>query len=405
VNDTPEEPEGAEPGPEEGASRPDDADAPLRGWIDPDDRLWRHPSEVGATRRGSPVLFNPPPRHPARGALMALVGVVAVAAAVAGVIVLLSPGSQRPIEHATSVTATDMPLTTLAGTQNTVPAAAQAAGHAMVELLATTTHGTVTLVGIAVAEGGLVATTADALGGVQRLVVVGPGGVRQPASVVAMDSESDVALVDVREDLPVAPFADDGDLAAGSADLTLGFVPAGGAEPAVHCTPGSVTGVGAAITGGPAGGMASITSAPAEASPAPPTTGEPLLDARGAVVGLLYGPGASAGTFLPSSLVIGVADDLRSSDKVVHGWLGISGADAPAGDGATVESVTPGGPADHARLEPGQVIEAVNAAPVRTMAELRARLYVLSPGAVVALSVAQDSGGTKVVDVKLGTSS
>ena len=66
----------------------------------------------------------------------------------------------------------------------------------MVELQATTAHGTVALIGVAVAEGGLVATTADLLGGVRRLVMVGPGGKLEPASVVATDKASDVALVD-----------------------------------------------------------------------------------------------------------------------------------------------------------------------------------------------------------------
>ena len=52
----------------------------------------------------------------------------------------------------------------------------------------------------------------------------------------------------------------------------------------------------------------------------------------------------------------------------------------------------------------GQVIVGVNAMPVRTMAELRARLYVLAPGAAVAVSV-QQASGTKVVDLTLGGSS
>ena len=71
------------------------------------------------------------------------------------------------------------------------------------------------LIGVAVAEGGLVATTADLLGGLQRIVMVGPGGKLEPASVVAEDKTSDVALVSVPEDLPVPPFADDTTLASG----------------------------------------------------------------------------------------------------------------------------------------------------------------------------------------------
>jgi S1-C subfamily serine protease len=133
--------------------------------------------------------------------------------------------------------------------------------------------------------------------------------------------------------------------------------------------------------------------------------GEPLLDAEGSVLGILYdpGPGTSPATFLPSHLVVGVADDLRSQDRVVHGWLGVQGTDAPDGGGATVAQVESGGPAS-GRLQVGQLITAVNATPVRTMAEVRALLYVLPPGTAVTLSVRQPAG-TKVVDVILGTSS
>jgi putative serine protease PepD len=403
VSPTPEEP--PEEGPEKdySGSSPEGGGAPLRGWIDPDDRLWRHPSELAAPGSAAdvPVLLNAPPRHSHRNAIMVLVGVGAVVAVVAWVIVLLSPASQHPLGNSTQDTAANDPLTTLAGAQNAVPAVAEAAGHSIVELQATTARGTVLLVGVAVAEGGLVATTADLLDGLQRIVMVGPGGKREAASVVATDKTSDVALVNVPEDLPVAPFADDSNLDSGAPDLTLSFVPAGGSAVALHSTAGAVSAVGAPIVSGPASTMPSITSSPAAPSV---IAGEPLLNAAGAVLGILYepDPGAAPVTFLPSDLVVGVADDLRSQDRVVHGWLGVQGTDAPDG-GARVAQVQSDGPA-FGRLQAGQVIVAVDATPVRTMAELRARLYVLAPGAPVTLSV-QQPGGTKVVDVTLGRSS
>ncbi len=394
MSDTPEEPEEAEPGPEEGGGTGSDGpESPQRGWIDPDDRLWRHPSEVAGPPTGAPLLLNVPPRQSHRGVVMVLVGVVAVMAVAAWVVVLLSPASQHPLAvDGTDDTVADGSVSTLAGAQNTVPAAAQTAGHSMVELQATTPHGTVSLVGVAVAEGGVVATTADVLRGVQRLVMIGPDGKREPASVMAMDKSSDIALVNVPEDLPVAPFADDTALDSGTPDLTLSYVPAGGRAIALHCTPGSVTAVGASIAQGPAGGMPSIASS----APAPTVTGgQPLLTASGEVLGILYDPDpgtTSAGTtFLPSDLVVGVADDLRSRDRVVHGWLGMMGADAPNGGGAKVENVEAHGPSVD-RLAPGDVIVAVNAMPVHTMAELRGRLYVLPPGTSIALSVRGGSG-------------
>ena len=405
MSDRPEEPDDGEPGPGEGGGRgPDEPDAPLRGWIDPDDRLWRHPSEVtggGPGTAEAPVPLNSPPRHPYRGAVMILVGVGAVMAAIAWVAVLFSPASTQPLST-TRDTAAVAP-TTLAGPQNAVPTVAQAAGRSMVELRATTGQGTVALIGIAVAEGGLVATTADLLSGAHKVVMVGPGGKLEPATVVATDRASDVALVTVPQDIPVAPFADDAALDGGSPDLMLSFVPAQGTAVALHCTPGAVTTVATAIASGPAGGMPSINSSPSAPSLA---AGDPLLNASGDVVGILYdaSPGGTGpATFLPSQLVVGVADDLRSRNRVVHGWLGVAGSDAPSGGGAKVETVSADSPAQ-GKLVVGQVIVGVNAMPVRTMAELRARLYVLAPGAAVAVSV-QEPAGTKVVDLTLGGSS
>ena len=340
---------------------------------------------------------------------MALIGVAAVAAVVAFFVVLLSPASQHPLEGSGSTgdTLAAGPITTLAGPQNTVPSSAQAAGHSMVELRATTTHGTVALVGVAVAEGGLVATTADLLRGATHVGVVGPSGKLESASVVGTDADSDVALVTVPEDLPVAPFADDTTVNGGAPDLVLSYVPAGATTVALHCTPGSVTGVGGAIPAGPAAGMPSITTS--VGAPAASSGGAVLLTAAGSVVGLLYDPaaaGAPGTTFLPSQLVVGVADDLRSGDRVVAGWLGIEGTDAPGDTGAKVETVSAGSPAAAGKLQPGQVVVAVDSLPVRTMAELRARIYVLPPGSAVTLSLRQPTGtATKAVGVTLGRSS
>jgi S1-C subfamily serine protease len=179
-------------------------------------------------------------------------------------------------------------------------------------------------------------------------------------------------------------------------------VSAGGHAIALHCTPGSIAAVGAAIASGPAATMPAITTS--VATPAL-IAGEPLLNAEGSVLGILYDPdpGTSPVTFLPSDLVLGVADDLRSQNRVVHGWLGVLGTDAPDGAGAKVAQVQSGGPAS-GRLQVGQLITAVNATPVRTMAEVRALLYVLPPGSPITVSVAQPAG-TKVVDITLGTSS
>jgi S1-C subfamily serine protease len=315
--------------------------------------------------------------------------------------VLLSPASDHPARSAASLdSASDSPLTTLAAKASGMPDAATAAGQSLVALRADTSHGEVTLVGVAVADGGLVATTAAGLAGLRRLDMVGPDGHLLSASVVGLDSASNLALINVPDDLPVAPFADDASLSSGTEDYTLSMGWSNSDTVSLRCTPGLVTSVGSPITSGPADGMPDITStAPGLEAQA----GDPLLNQNGQVVGLLNAPSAgSTPAFLPAQLVLGVADDLRSNDKVEHGWLGVDGTDLPGVVGAKVAAVMPGSPA-FGRLQAGEVIVSMGSVPIRTMAELKARLYVMAPGSPVVFSVRQGAS-TQVVDVTLGAS-
>ena len=184
--------------------------------------------------------------------------------------------------------------------------------------------------------------------------------------------------------------------------------------------------------------MPAITSGVAPSGPAAQgvvaEAGEPLLDSAGQVLGILYDPELAGSTtssnsprttsstaastatttaslltatsYLPTQLVLGVAGDIRAGTNAHHGWLGVTGTDQPAGGGATVAVVDPASPAS-GRLAPGEVVVGVNGTPVHTMAELRARLYVLPPGTSVALTVGgvPGAGGDKVVNVRLGRSS
>src|SRR3974390_1729993 len=97
VSGPPEEPESGGRGRDEGGADPEEPEAPLRGWIDPDDRLWRHPSEQGPAVGGAGPVLSPPPKRRSRGPLMVLIAAAAVAAAGAFLVFLLSPASQSPL--------------------------------------------------------------------------------------------------------------------------------------------------------------------------------------------------------------------------------------------------------------------------------------------------------------------
>ncbi len=206
---------------------------------------------------------------------MILVGAAALFAAAAWVIVLLSPTSDRPNIDAGENVLSDAPMTTLAANGNTLPAAAARTSQSLVQLQAFTAHGEVSLVGVAVAEGGLVATTASNLTSLREIDMVGPNGRLLRASVVAIDRASDVALVNVPDDIPVAQFADDSALRFGSTDMTLSMARPDSGSAAVQCTPGTVAEVGNPISGGLAEGMPAITSSAQVASA---QSGDPLLE-------------------------------------------------------------------------------------------------------------------------------
>jgi S1-C subfamily serine protease len=377
----------------------DDFDVPLRGWIDPEDRLWRHPSELESLGLGAQDVTPAPSLiHYHRSKTMVLVGAGAVLAAVAWVIILLSPSSDHPTVANANGAMSDAPLTTLASNTQTIPSAANAAGQSLVQLRASTSHGEVSLVGVAVAEGGLVATTANGLSGLRSLGMVGSDGKLLRASVVGIDRDSDVALVNVPDDVPVAPFADDNSLGTGSGDMTLSMTTSRSTD-ALKCTPGAITAIGIPIASGEASGMPAITSSVARPSF---ESGDPLLNDSGEVIGILYNSPNPAPTFLPAQLVLGVSDDLRSAGRVTHGWLGVEGTDGSGTGGAVVSSIMAGSPAASS-LRPGEIITKLGSYPIRSMAELRARLYVLAPDTKVVLSVVNGTA-TRVVAVTLSPS-
>jgi hypothetical protein len=173
----------------------------------------------------------------------------------------------------------------------------------------------------------------------------------------------------------------------------------------------TVDAVGTPVPAGDARGLAGIVVDSPAADNAP---GALLLDPAGQVLGMLdqpmpttleLGSAAAADVFLTGQLVAGVTHQLEAGGAVRRGWLDVTVRDAPpsttgAQVGAAVVSVNPGGAAA-GLLRVGDVIDAVSGAAVRSMAELRTRLYVLSPGTPVTLGVRRD-GRHLAVTVDLG---
>jgi S1-C subfamily serine protease len=112
------------------------------------------------------------------------------------------------------------------------------------------------------------------------------------------------------------------------------------------------------------------------------TTGGGLFNTNGELVGMLTSPpGVSTpGLAVPISVADDVRDQIESSGKVTHGWLGLTADDTKDRAGATVTAVLPDSPAATAKLEVGDVIIRADGAFVGNFADLLAEWRRGRPG-------------------------
>jgi putative serine protease PepD len=388
----------------------------LRGWIPPDDRLWRHPSESGGSAPPSSVPLPALDRTTGGvrtgpwiigGTAACLVAVLVVAG-----LVMVNAGTGS----SSSATAGQE---TLVGEPTTEPGLdSTVSGNidAMVDSIRPSTvalnirgpHGVSSTTGLVAEAGGIIVTAARALAGAKSITAIEPDGTRQVAQLVGVDQTSGLAVVRIDDDLPVATF-DDGDPSVGAIAVAAALEPGSTRHPAPSSLAyaGKVVSIGQALDADPA-----TTTFSATAVRAPLDDGDlgcALLDGSGHVAGMLetvQGDGTSTtADFLPAELVLGVTLQLVASGTVDHGWMGIEVSDADpappsdgdvvtstsAVDGARVDLVDADGPAASAGLVAGDVITAIDGYQVLSTAELRTRLYADPPG--MDLTVTYERGG------------
>jgi len=139
----------------------------------------------------------------------------------------------------------------------------------------------------------------------------------------------------------------------------------------------------------------------------PGNSGGALVNLKGELVGInsaIIGPAGGnvgIGFAVPSVLARAVMDQLVRFGEVKRGRLGISMTDIQGGEGAQVAQVQPKSPAEQAGLREGDVISGLNGRPVRSAAELRARLGVVPVGETVELRV-QHGKETHTVKARIG---
>ncbi|MFP5257074.1 MAG: S1C family serine protease [Acidimicrobiia bacterium] len=376
---------------------PDDDDRrPSGPPLPPDDRLWRHPSELAARSVDAPA---GPDGIRRRAWPAAALGVVAGAALATSGIVLTGSLSPRVVErHVVEKVAVVPLVSTVLGDEQELDGLIERVGPAVVRVEVQRGGAVTAASGLVFRDDGLILTVAHHLVDAGSVVVVLADGRRLVGEAIGLDELTDVAVVDVDVDgLPVAVLELAEDLQVGEVVVALGAPPDRPTPPSIAT--GMITGVDrwARLEGGVK--LHGLLETDAETDVH--HDGGPLVDETGAAVGLTTvtaDDGTPRGHAVPMHLAHRVALRLIETGDVDHAWLGVEAADIDQGTrdelgvdgGALVLSVVAGSPAERAGLAVGDVVTHADDRPVTSAAALVSVVRRCAPGDDVALRFWRD---------------
>jgi serine protease Do len=230
-----------------------------------------------------------------------------------------------------------------------------------------------------------------------QVTLNGDSTTKYTAKLIGTDDESDLAVIkiDATKDLPFAKLGNSDGVQVGDWVLAIG----------------SPFGLNATVTAGiisakdrsTPGGHQFQRFLQTDAAINPGNSGGPLVDMAGQVVGIntaiLTGSRGyeGVGFAMPSTTAINVYDQLVKSGRVTRGSIGVQFQEEistneivlkslGAQHGVVIQYVTPGSPAEKAGLKPGDVISAVNGAPVKTGNDLVNPIAIAPIGSKVKIS-------------------
>ena len=267
--------------------------------------------------------------------------------------------------------------------------------------------------GVIIDSGGYVVTNAHVVLGAQRVNVTvpmasQPAGRTVRADIVGLDMETDVALLKLPvQGLQALPMAGSEQVEQGQ--IVLAF--------------GSPLGLDNSVTMGVVSSTArqlkaddSMIYIQTDAPINPGSSGGPLVDAQGRVIGIntliLSQSGGSEGIgfAVPSSIVASVVEQLKTRGRVLRGEIGVvaqtitqtlgAALRLNARGGVLLADVEPESSADRAGLKAGDVVLVINGKPVDNARQFNINVSLPGPGARVTLEVLR-AGKRRTIPVEV----
>ncbi len=266
--------------------------------------------------------------------------------------------------------------------------------------------------GVIINSDGYILTNNHVVAGASDVEVFTQNRHEYRARIIGTDQRTDIAVLKIdASGLPAFTLGDSSLLKVGDVVFAIGD-PFGIGETA---TMGIVSATGRAL-GGAIEHYENFIQTDAAINPG--NSGGAMIDLRGDLVGIntaiISGGGGGnegIGFAIPINMARHVMEQIVAHGKVIRGYLGVSIQNVTPdmarafglsqGGGALVASVSPGGPANKAGVQRGDIILGLNGKGVTDASDLSLRVSEMTPGETARLSVYRN-GHTQQIGVKLG---
>jgi serine protease Do len=261
--------------------------------------------------------------------------------------------------------------------------------------------------GFVISADGYIATNNHVIEDVDTITVVLLSGDELEAEIVGRDPKTDLALIRVKTDkkLTALPLGDSESVRPGDWVVAIGN-PFG----LEHTVTAGIVSAKHRILG--QGSYDDFIQTDAAINPG--NSGGPLINLQGEVVGINTAINPRANTIgfaVPINMAKSVLPQLKATGSVTRGWIGVviqritpelaESFKLEDKKGALVSKVEPGGPAEKAGIQRGDVIVEFNGTPIEEMEELPRAVANAPVGSKAKLSVLREGEG-RAVEVEIG---